>query len=225
MPARAPLIMGHFAYSSISHAYDDARLVTVLREPFCRLFSHWLFWRQHSDEQLAPWGLWADRVRTARRPLADFLSSPTVACQTDNIVVRMLLWPHPLVPDDDFINPVHDAALIQEARVRLGKFAHVDVIENPDLVGSLGAFIGRSVDYDRVNGTGAPPDEFRCDLDENLGRDSWELLAQRSRLDLRLWGDTVACNMPGVRTHVLRDAVLNANLNKYRDLLRGAKTH
>ena len=99
------------------------------------------------------------------------------------------------------------------------------MIENPDLVGSLGAFIGRSVDYDRVNGTGAPPDEFRCDLDENLGRDSWELLAQRSRLDLRLWGDTVASNMPGVRTHVLRDAVLNANLTKYRDLLRGAKTH
>jgi hypothetical protein len=223
MPTGAGLVMGHFAYSTLRQAYPYVRLVTVLREPFCRLLSHWLFWRQQGDELLEPWGLWADRVLQARRPLADFLCSPAAACQIDNVVVRMLLWPHPFIPPDDFINPVHDEQLIDEAHARLDKFAYVDVVENPDLIAGLSASIGQPIDYRRVNETCGPPDGFSCDLDQHLASDSWELLARRSRLDLRLWNNVVMRNMPETTAHVVRTKALNASIARYQVLLKPPK--
>jgi hypothetical protein len=91
IPEGADLVAGHFAFSSLRRAHGSAQLITVLREPVCRLLSLWLFWRQHDDAMLAPWGKWGDSVRMSRRPLAEFLRAPLVGCQTDNQLLRMLL--------------------------------------------------------------------------------------------------------------------------------------
>ena len=69
LPQPADLISGHFAFSTLRQAYPSAHYLTVLREPFSRLLSHWLFWRSHTDAELAPWGAWAERVRKSRKPL------------------------------------------------------------------------------------------------------------------------------------------------------------
>lgn len=221
LPGGATAVAGHFAYSTLRRASAAAPIFTILREPVCRLLSHWLFWRQHTEAQLLPLGLWAARVREARRPLAEFLRSPTVACQTDNIVIRMLLWPHHLVPADDFINPAHDSRLLAEARARLGTFAHVDVFENPNLAGGLAGLIGRSIAYRRRNEACAPTHETCCDLDRHLTPEAWDLLAERSRLDLFLWNDAAMNNVSGTCAYLARRAAIEGSIARYRKLLRG----
>jgi hypothetical protein len=69
MPKNADLVAGHFAISTLIEAYPTAQRCTVLREPLSRLLSHWLYWRQHVDCDLAPWGDWAHLMRAARKLL------------------------------------------------------------------------------------------------------------------------------------------------------------
>jgi hypothetical protein len=131
LPA-ADLFFGHAAYSTLRQRFPNGHLMTVLREPFSRILSHWLYWRSLSDDVLVPLGSWADRVRRSRLPLDQFLSHPCVACQLDNLVVRMLLWPHKLIPVDNYIDPRHDQRLLAEAHDRLAHFSFVDVVESPE---------------------------------------------------------------------------------------------
>jgi len=138
LPRAADFIFGHFALSTLRQAYPRAPTCTVLREPASRLLSHWIHWRQHTDAELASWGAWADRVRCARQPLATFLREQLAACQTDNLALRMLLWPHPLVPPDGFIDPADDDRLVREASARLRGFDFVDIPrsrQNPKILG------------------------------------------------------------------------------------------
>ena len=59
----------------------------------------------------------------AHRSLLEFLTSAQIACQTDNVAVRMLLWPHPLIPDDDFTREENDEVLIELALASLEAFS------------------------------------------------------------------------------------------------------
>lgn len=216
-------VFGHFAYSTLRQASSEAWLLTVLREPFSRLLSLWLYWRGLSNKSVLQWGLWGHRVREARRPLAEFLSLPTLACQTDNILLRMLLWPHPLISGEDFIRPLHDDQLICEARARLSSFAFVNVIENPSLCDAIAAFIGRPIELQRINETPALSDEVQSNLDTELVP-SRDLLAQRCQLDLCLWEEIVACQMPDACVRTVRRETIDANIARYRNLVRGVQT-
>jgi hypothetical protein len=142
LPEHANLVAGHFALSTLLTAYPLAQRLTILREPFSRLLSHWLYWRQYADTDLAAWGDWAAQVRMSRQPLVDFLSASSLACQTDNLMLRMLLWPHPLITADHFINPVHDHRLLRDAMMRLRNFDFVDVLEDGALVDNLQRWLG-----------------------------------------------------------------------------------
>ena len=113
-----------------THLVLDAA-ATVLREPISRVLSHWLYWRTQSEDHLRPWGDWAQLTYTSRGSLIDFLSCRSVACQIDNLYARMLLWPHRLVPNDDFIGERNDKSVVRSAIDRLKQFAYVDLIENP----------------------------------------------------------------------------------------------
>jgi hypothetical protein len=132
-------VSGHIAFSTLFQRYGTANLLTILREPTSRILSHWLYWRAYTDEQLAPWGKYAEYVKQARGPLVNFLECKEIAAQTDNVSVRMLLWPHRLIPPDGFINPRNDDTLIREAIGRLKHFAFVDIIENPEMPMNLRA--------------------------------------------------------------------------------------
>lgn len=187
-PAEVPdLVSGHFSYSTITRSRPQAQLMTVLREPRARILSHWMFWRAQSDQNLQGWGGWSEIVRLARLPLLQFLNRGEVACQVDNATVRMLLWPHPLIPDDGFIHVSSDERLIIEAAARLKRFAFADVIENPRFKANLQSWIGRPFTYARVNETNDVPPELRVPLRDELTPEVLRLIEHRSRLDRVLW--------------------------------------
>ena len=116
LPSHADLIYGHPSCSTLRIA-GRSHLVTVLRGLRSRLLSHCMVWCIHSNAELAEIGSQGDPVRLARRPWTEFLSNPAVACQTDNLATRMLLWPHPLIPADGSIGCSADALLPAETRL------------------------------------------------------------------------------------------------------------
>ncbi len=219
MKRAGTLAAGHFALSTLRAAYPETPVMTVLREPASRLLSHWLFWRQHTDEMLAPLGSWADYVRISRAPLVQFLSDPRIACQTDNVALRMLLWPHPHLPADDFINPADDAYLLAEARQRLRNFDFCDIVENPRFIGNLEAWLGRRLDYGRLNETKPAPRPLRAPLQTMLTAQAETFVAQRTRLDAQLWQDLAARHTASHELKTLRLAALRANLARFERLM------
>jgi hypothetical protein len=219
LPQPADLIVGHFAFSTLRQACPRAQYLTVLREPCSRLLSHWLFWRSHTDVELAPWGCLAEQVQKSRQPLVDFLKDPILACQTDNLALRMLLWPHPLLPAGRFIDPATDARLLHEAMAHLDEFDFVDIAENAAFENRLQSWLGRSFGYARVNETRPIPSQFRAPLHRELTSEALELLDSRSRLDLHLWTKIVRGRLPDRDISELRQQTILTNVARYGALM------
>jgi hypothetical protein len=168
MPARAELVSGHIACSSLCQRFPRGQLITVLREPVSRILSHWLYWRSLTDDQLMPWGSWGDLAKQSRLRLTEFLNSRRLACDLDNVIVRMLLWPHKPMPVDDFIDPHDDRRLLAQAWRILRNFDFVDVIENPRLSDNLQEWLKYPFALARLNETARVPDLFRVHSRRNL---------------------------------------------------------
>jgi len=208
----ADLIAGHVAPATIETRAPGARLVTILRLPTARLLSHWLYWRRYDDETLRVFGAWGQFIALSRLELADFLTAHAIAGQTDNMILRMMLFPHPRIPAADFIDPAHDETLLAAAIERLDAFAHLDVVENAAMYYRLDAWLddtyGKSV-WSRIRA--AMPDRaepklntarklpipLETPLTDQLAGPGGALLAARSRLDMRLWEHAVRRAMPG----------------------------
>jgi hypothetical protein len=130
------------------------------------------------------------------------------ACQIDNLTLRMLLWPHLLIPGDDFIKPEDDAVLLEEASARLGEYDHADIMENPDFEEELGRWLGCDFTVMRVNETQAMPNERSAILHEEMTTAALELLEQRSRLDIGLWKQVAAAVIAPEAVEALRARTL-----------------
>jgi hypothetical protein len=176
---------GHMAYSTLKNRFPNARHMTVFREPAGRLISHFFYWRSRPEVELRLWGSFADWVRTAHGTLASFLSNKEIACQTDNLLTRFLLWPHPDLRPDEFISPQQDEALYRLALARLAEFGFVDLVENPALEQNLARWLKLPFKLSRDNetpmGSSVPTD--LDEIDGALGRRIDRLTA----IDLRLW--------------------------------------
>jgi hypothetical protein len=212
-------VAGHFAFSTLFERYERANFLTILREPTSRILSHWLFWRAFTDEQVAPWGKFAEYTRQAREPLLHFLACKDIAARTDNISIRMLLWPHRLIPPDDFINPRNDDTLICEAIGRLKKFAFVDIIENPKMPKNLQAWLGRAVEYRSTNETGPTPPSLRGLLHAELQLKVLDLIEARGRLDLRLWSLLANDRIKSSTVDTVRQRAILRNVARYASLM------
>jgi Sulfotransferase family len=213
------VICGHMSLHTIRQRYPTAQVFSLLREPFSRLLSHWLYWRGRPDEEIERWRGWGDRVKQSHLPLTAFLKSRAVACPTDNIVVRMLLWPHPLIPDDDFISPCHDKILLADARAQLSRFSLLDVIENPDLEVRLREWLGIPLLLERSNVTGQVPRLLRRPLAEELTPEAFHLMEARSRLDLRLWHDVARKSVQPRYLDNLRDRARLHSVARHAQLM------
>jgi len=222
IPRDAEFVSGHLSYATLSRSFKQAQFVTVLREPISRILSQWLFWRSQTDESLFRWGAWARHVMSSRRPLADFLVHEDIACQIDNVVVRMLVWPHPHIPDRGFIDSRHDETLVHEAILKLERFAFVDAIENPDFPPSLARWLGKSLNYDRENITPSISPEFRSLLHEELTPKAIDLLESHSRLDHRLWTKVITRRAQHLNTEKLQRRILMTIAARYSCLLSSA---
>lgn len=218
-PADAQLIMGHISYSTLRAAYPQAQLITVLRDPLTRLLSHWLYWRQHTDAMLEPVGTWAEMVRKSRLPLSLFLADPVLAPQTDNMMLRMLLWPDARLPPDRFIDPADDDRLYAEAITRLRDVAFLDVIENPDFRSNLDNWFGHPLTQSRLNETQHVPPDFRSPLHRELTGEAFTLLRARTRLDDRLWQAVASSVMPGQNLDDLRTQSRLLHMARYGALM------
>jgi hypothetical protein len=208
LPAQADFVAGHFAYSTLRSAYPQAQLMTVLREPFGRVISLWMFWRKALGDDMSGVGLWADYVRLAARPLKGFLAEPRIAAQTDNQVVRQLLWPHPHIPLNGFIDPMDDRELLRLARRRLMDFAFSGVVEAVDLSAGLERFLARPFSYRRVNETDAIPAALRTPFAAELDTATLDLLEARSRLDVVLWSDAARLS-PSMLARLRQQTILH----------------
>ncbi|MBB6309034.1 hypothetical protein [Xanthobacter tagetidis] len=217
LPAGADFIGGHFALSTLRRNYPVGNYCSVVREPVCRLISHWLYWRQFSDDALAPWGPdWARLVNLARRPLLEFLQAPEIACQTDNLVTRMLLWPDQRIPAGGFIPTGADSWLLIDALKALRRLHFVDHLENPQFAANVGRWIGRPFVMQRANETRRAHDGFPVDLDHELTPEALALLEHRSRLDLVLWREVVASRQPSESPDALRRRAIASVLERHR---------
>ena len=54
-----------------------------------------------------------------RHLLIQFLLDREIACQIDNLSVRLLLWPHSMIPQNDFIEDRYDDLFVRGAVARL----------------------------------------------------------------------------------------------------------
>ncbi|MFM0557334.1 sulfotransferase family 2 domain-containing protein, partial [Paraburkholderia sediminicola] len=219
MPDEAKLIMGHFARSTLSGRYPTAQLVTFLREPISRLLSYWLYWRCQRDEDLSHWGEWRSYFGIARGSLKSFLTHPDIACQSDNIVVRMLLWPDARIDDCGFIERGYDGDLLRDALARLESFDYTDIIENPLLNDQFGKWLGANFRPAHLNETPRVPPELRVRLDKEMDDETLDLLEARCRLDTQLWQTLAALRMPSTDVDVFRQRVFNRSLARYGALL------
>ncbi|MGF6645842.1 hypothetical protein P3T17_003992 [Paraburkholderia sp. GAS82] len=222
IPANANLIMGHFSHHSLKARYPEAQQITFLREPLIRLLSLWIFWRCQRDEHLAAWGEWANIVKLSRLSLKEFLSDTRLAGQTDNVTVRMLLWPGSGIPLDQFIEARSDNELLAQAFERLNSFSYSDVIENPSFSERLKKWIQIDMPSSRLNETTTVPEHLRLKLERELDNETLELLQQRSRLDLQLWTALAKRRLPECDIEALRLQTLMGGVARYSTLLNPA---
>jgi hypothetical protein len=219
LPSGADFVHGHISFTALKQSYQTAQYITVLREPISRVLSHWLHWRTQSEDELRQWGDWAKRVSIARGPLIDFLSCPDIACQTDNLYVRMLLCPHRLIPNNDFIDEGNDNALVDEAITRLEQFAYIDVIENPNLKENIQIWLGRPFRYSLVNERQSIRSPFRTPLHQELKPEVFDRLELRTRLDLKLWMTMVRERVSPLNPELVRIRTVMLNASRYAWLM------
>jgi hypothetical protein len=222
LDAGAKLISGHFSTTTTRSAYPGARHITLLREGRSRLLSLWTFWRGVSRTRLEGWGTWGAAVdASSSGSLRDLLLSSSVVQQVDNVVIRALLWQHPLVPNDRRIDPVHDEALLQEARLVLNSYDFVDVIENPSWSSNLQDWLGRPFNVDRSNATSRPLPHLTANLDEELTDEVLDDLQRLNRLDDRLWRHVARRTMPGANPGSISERAFASTVAKHSRLLSG----
>jgi hypothetical protein len=215
-------LFGHVGLSTLLARVQIGQLMTVMREPVTRLISLWLFWRGETDERLVGWGAWTKTVRLACAPLGAFLSTPEAACQTDNQVTRMLLWPHPMIPDGGFIDERHDSALLRAAFARLSLFDFVGLVEDEQLVARLTGWLGTTLEIKRLNETAPLPSGAYLPLHEELDSDTNRLLERRTRLDLQLWLRVARRQVSARDAASLRSRVLLRSGARFGKLVSGS---
>ncbi|MGN7983615.1 hypothetical protein [Burkholderia sp. 22313] len=214
------LIMGHFSYSTLTNRYPRAQLLTFLREPLSRLLSHWVYWRCMSDEYLVRWGSWRDCIKLSRGTLKEFLTDPRIACQTDNLATRMLLWPDERIGNDSFIAPNQESRLLRDALNRLNSIAYSDIIENPQFHRNLNRWFNTDLPMMHLNPTARVPENLRIRLDKELDQETLSLLDDRCRLDAKLWSLLAIRRLPkGTNIPSLQRQITMRAIARYGALL------
>lgn len=179
------VVMGHFSVASLSPHFDTAEIMTVLREPRTRLLSLYTFWRGWTAERHADWDPYDASRRAITASWSEFLSDPTIANQTDNVVARMLLSPHPSIPRDGFIDPTDEDEIVETASELLDRFGFADVVERGSgLWSALSSWLNTPVDPERTLVTRVPGD---TDWSASIMPASTAALSRRTSIDARLW--------------------------------------
>ena len=203
--AEYDVVMGHYRLDHLVLGHRPADVVTVLREPRARLLSLYSFWRSWSEKELAAWDPY-EVPRLAMRPLDALLSEPAAAAQTDNVVARLLVGEHPLVPPDEFIAAENSDHVTAEALDRLESLGHVDVVEaGADCWRRVAAWIDLDLRVGHRNVTESGPTASSAEL----GVASPALRA-RTSIDAALWAAAASWRIDGTSSAELRQLAEDA---------------
>jgi len=217
------LLAGHISLSSLRAASPGCQVISIMREPVCRLLSLWAFNASAPDAAFPPWGAdWKRRIRLARRKLAGYLAEPTAAALTDNVVVRYLLQPHSRIPEDDFISPEDAPILLEEALKALALVDFVDIIENPRLTDELAAWLGRPLAIERHNEAAPLPDHLRATIADPPDDETSRLLGLRTVIDDAIWRILANDRMRPLRADALAPGLRDAQRRKLAAASPGA---
>ena len=182
------VVVGHFSLASLLTGFESSEVAMLLREPRARLLSHYSFWRGWDPPTHDGWAPYDASQRAVELEWAEFLSDPSIAAQTDNLALRMLVGPDPDIPPDDFIAAAALDDLAARALHRQGSLGHVDVIERSECWDRLGAWLDTTLDMQRVNVTplASGPPIKRSWFDDPASN---AVLHERTRGDRLLWSD------------------------------------
>ncbi|TXN42680.1 hypothetical protein [Methylobacterium sp. WL7] len=123
----------------------------------------------------------------SRGHLLEFLISRQVAAQIDNLFVRMLLSPHPLIPRNGFIDYANDDIVLREAAEKLSEIEWAGISEDINMYDRLSSWLGIQIHEQRSNETLTVPFSQKGVLSDHLTSATLDALEARSRLDLKLW--------------------------------------
>jgi hypothetical protein len=177
---------GHWALPTMAAVFAPDDIVCVLREPRARFLSHYTFWRGWPDSMHELWEPY-EAAKHAQLALSEYCREPAIAHQADNLVTRLLLGPHPLVPNHAHIAASDIDTVADEACRRLDELGYVDVLERgDDVYRDLEAWFGSPLTRERLNETDlafGPP----VDLTDLADPATLALVDDRNASDLRIW--------------------------------------
>ena len=230
IPKDTDVLMGHMGLKTFERCFPDARKATIVREPTVRLVSQWLYNRTYDDTRAALYGDWGRMFVLSRLPLRDFVCQNDIFCLIDNTLTRMLLWPHPLIPENAAIESTHDDFLYREAAAALDRFDYIDSAENENLIDNFSNWLdfnyGRSIVSrvktlmgDRDSGAvknGFSPSNYKKSFDIEVEiAEAAALLHVRTRIDRKLW-DNVISNRLRKSVEVFSRRAWESALSRYR---------
>ncbi len=205
---------GHWSLPTILAGFDADDVACILREPRARYLSQYTFWRSWGDDQHEVWRPF-DASLASRRPLSEYASDPAIACISDNLVCRLVLGQHPLIPADGHIAADDVDAVAAAACEQLDRIGHVDIIERGEATyEALQTWFGSPLSRERLNETQLDRGE-RVDLDDLADRRTIALVNDRSAADLQVWHHVAGArssSASAVRT--LADTSFAASLTK-----------
>lgn len=225
------VLMGHMGKNTFERRFPDANMATIVREPTMRLVSQWLYNRTYDDSRAALYGDWGRMVTLSRLPLQEFSSHPDIFCLIDNTLTRMLLWPHPLIPENGPIDPIHDDLLYKDAFDALSRFNYIDSAENENLIEDFSAWLdltyGRAIvsriknligndDYMIIkNGFNFRNYQKSFNIETEIAN-AETILQVRTRIDRKLWRSIVSDRL-GESVDIFERRAWHSALSRYRD--------
>jgi len=217
IPADATLVAGHIGPATTMARFPDADHITFLRNPASRILSQWMHCRSLTEFDIRHWGPGAQAFRVAWLPLKDYLRHPLVATNTDNTISRFLAWPNPLLPGNDFIASTADDVVAEAAIARIDAMAHVDLVENPAFISDLGAWLGSETPQTRLNERAYVPRRMRPDFETELDGETRELIAERTRIDVRVWKHVAARVLPDADHDAVLAETFDRAITRYQE--------
>jgi hypothetical protein len=149
------------------------------------------------------------------------MALPEVCPTMDNATIRILLSPHPLIPDDAPIDPADDQTLLTQARTVLAQYSFVDVIENPSWSDALSGWLGVKLELQRLNETRPGGHGLGNELSAHLTPSVLQRLRDYTRLDQQLWFDVVGPAPFGVTPEAFADACWAGTVARHARTMAG----
>ncbi len=180
-------VAGHFTLATLQTRFDLGDIATVVREPRCRLLSHYEYWRGLTDEARTAELPWQSSTSAVHLDFADWLLDESIAYQTDNVLIRLLV-DDPAIPDNSFIPNEALARVARIASTKIRRLGFVGLVEQGDgAFDGLGAFVGVPLERQRLNVT-RRASSLPVDIDAVFER-AVPALAARTAGDALVWSE------------------------------------